>query len=77
MHTERIMLGLRLREGLDDSLLTHATSAVDHHVGLGLLERVDGRTRLTEKGRLLADGIITDILLAEDEEDEADAVLRG
>ena len=77
VHTERIMLGLRLREGLDDSLLTHATSAVDHHVGLGLLERVDGRTRLTEKGRLLADGIITDILLAEDEEDEADVVLRG
>jgi putative oxygen-independent coproporphyrinogen III oxidase len=77
VHTERIMLGLRLREGLPDALLDHATSAVDHHVGLGLLERVDGRTRLTDRGRLLADGIITDILLAEDEAEEAAAENSG
>ncbi|MGO1950845.1 MAG: radical SAM family heme chaperone HemW [Mycobacteriaceae bacterium] len=67
VHTERIMLGLRLREGLPDDLLADGWSAVEHHVGLGLLEHADGRTRLTDRGRLLADGIVTDILLAEDE----------
>lgn len=66
LHTERVMLGLRLREGLADEVLASAASAVEHHVELGLLERVDGRTRLTDRGRLLADGIITDILLAEE-----------
>lgn len=66
LHTERVMLGLRLREGLPDAVLAHAQAAVERHVGLGLLERVGGRTRLTDPGRLLADGIITDILLAEE-----------
>lgn len=67
LHTERIMLGLRLKEGLEDRLLTAAESAVARHVDLGMLERVDGRTRLTDRGRLLADGIVTDILLAEED----------
>lgn len=66
LHTERVMLGMRLREGLPDEVLAAAGRAVDHHVGLGLLERDNGRTRLTDRGRLLADGIITDILLAEE-----------
>ncbi|MEJ6548807.1 radical SAM family heme chaperone HemW [Corynebacterium sp. USCH3] len=66
LHTERVMLGLRLREGLPDEVLSSARGAVEHHVGLGLLEQVAGRTRLTDRGRLLADGIITDILLAEE-----------
>jgi putative oxygen-independent coproporphyrinogen III oxidase len=66
LHTERVMLGLRLREGLPDELLAAGAGAVERHVGLGLLERAGGRTRLTDRGRLLADGIITDILLAED-----------
>jgi len=66
VHTERILTGLRLAEGLPDALLADAPNAVDRHVGLGLLEQVAGRTRLTDAGRLLADGIITDILLEED-----------
>ncbi len=66
VHTERVMLGLRLSEGLPDEVLAAAGPAVERHVGLGLLERTGGRTRLTNRGRLLADGIITDILLAEE-----------
>ena len=41
-----------------------ARDVVDRHVRAGLLERGE-RLRLTDKGRLLADGIITDILAAE------------
>jgi oxygen-independent coproporphyrinogen-3 oxidase len=72
------MLGLRLREGVPARWLDHAGAAVARHTGLGLLERVsagdagagtdDGedRIRVTDAGRLLADGVITDILLAEE-----------
>jgi oxygen-independent coproporphyrinogen-3 oxidase len=67
VHTERIMTGLRLAEGLPDEMVAHAPQAVARHVGFGLLEQVDGRTRLTGAGRLLADGIITDILVEEDD----------
>lgn len=67
VHTERIMTGLRLAEGLPDDMVAHAPQAVARHVGLDLLEQVDGRTRLTDAGRLLADGIITDILVEEDD----------
>lgn len=65
LHTENVMLGLRLREGIPvDWLGAGASGAVDKHVRQGLLET--GETlRLTEAGRLLADGIITDILAAE------------
>ncbi|HCT15175.1 MAG TPA: coproporphyrinogen III oxidase [Corynebacterium nuruki] len=80
-HTEKIMLGLRLREGVPARWLDHAGAAVARHTGLGLLERVSGagagagagagdgeedRIRVTDAGRLLADGVITDILLAEE-----------
>lgn len=66
VHTERIMTGLRLSEGLPDDLLSRAPHAVERHLGLGLLTTGHGRTRLTDAGRLLADGIITDILVEED-----------
>ena len=75
LHTERVMLGLRLREGLESREIAGAEETVRRYVDLGLLE-VDnerdlpdgavGRTRLTDRGRLLADGIVTDILLAEE-----------
>lgn len=67
VRTERIMTGLRLAEGLPDTMFADAPQAVARHIGLGLLEHVDGRTRLTDAGRLLADGIITDILVEEDD----------
>ncbi|WP_237559559.1 radical SAM family heme chaperone HemW [Corynebacterium neomassiliense] len=65
-HVERIMTGLRLSEGLPDEMLAGAPETVARHVGLGLLEKSGGRTRVTDAGRLLADGIITDILVEED-----------
>lgn len=84
LRTERIMLGLRLAEGLviDDS--TPAVAAViDRYVDLGLLQRgeavgvgsgSDGdseneaghRILLTDQGRYLADGIVTDIIIAQE-----------
>ena len=67
-HMEKIMLGLRLREGIDRSLLTPAAQpAVEDFIERGLLVD-DGRLRVTNTGRLLADGIITDLLLAEESE---------
>lgn len=64
-HTEAVMLGLRLAEGIPAGLVGEgARDVVDTHVRAGLLER-GARLRLTDTGRLLADGIITDILAAE------------
>ena len=64
-HTEAVMLGLRLKEGIPSGWIgAGAQDVVDRHVRAGLLEQSD-RLRLTDSGRLLADGIITDILAAE------------
>ncbi|GAB3690410.1 radical SAM family heme chaperone HemW [Corynebacterium nasicanis] len=66
-HTERVMLGLRLREGIPLAWIAEGGHAVvDKHVAGGLLRRVGENVALTDAGRLLADGIITDILVAEE-----------
>ncbi|APT92110.1 coproporphyrinogen III oxidase [Corynebacterium phocae] len=66
-HTEKIMLGLRLREGIpEDWLAPAAAGAITAYEKRGLLERSGGRLRVSAAGRLLADGIITDLLLAEE-----------
>ena len=56
---EHIMLRLRLREGLPLDYLTEAGwgKAVEAVID-GLLEQVDDRVVLTDKGRLLADGLV-------------------
>lgn len=63
---EKLMTGLRLREGLDvDSLLeslspvnaSRARHAAGEFENLGQLERSEGRWKLTPSGVLLADGI--------------------
>lgn len=65
-HEEQVMLGLRLREGLATSTFSASEQAViQRFVALGLLT-MNTQVALTEKGRLLADGMITDILLAHD-----------
>ena len=65
IHTEQVMLGLRLKEGIPREWVGEgARGVVEKHVLAGLLE-VDERIRVTDAGRLLADGIITDILAAE------------
>lgn len=65
-HMEKIMLGLRLKEGIDRNLLSaKAQPVIDDFISRGLLVE-EGSLHVTHKGRLLADGIITDLLLAEE-----------
>ncbi|WP_080793869.1 radical SAM family heme chaperone HemW [Corynebacterium pacaense] len=64
-HTERVMLGLRLRQGLPLEIFPPASlEVIAGYTGTGLLHRTAGRVAVTDAGRLLADGIIADILLA-------------
>jgi putative oxygen-independent coproporphyrinogen III oxidase len=60
---ERVLLELRLAEGLDTGLLTRTER--DRIPGLmarGLAESVEDRLVLTLQGRLLADGVVRDLL---------------
>ena len=66
---EQLMLGLRLREGVDakwfdehPSLRADQRDTADEWVGLGLLQRTDGRLRLTRKGLFVADSVIAKLL---------------
>ena len=65
------ILGLRLLEGIDEAtfearygvtLDAEFGAALERHVGLGLLERSDGRVRLTERGLLLSNEVFIDLL---------------
>ncbi|MEH0147288.1 radical SAM family heme chaperone HemW [Corynebacterium sp. Q4381] len=60
-HFEAVMLGLRLKEGIPSALVTAPT---EKHERLGLVTRGE-RLKVTDKGRLLVDGIVTDILAQE------------
>ncbi|MBC3193214.1 coproporphyrinogen III oxidase [Pseudonocardia sp. C8] len=70
-HTERVMLRLRLADGMPLDLLDGGgRAAAGRAVAEGLLEagaHAAGRAVLTGRGRLLADRVVTDLLLAEDE----------
>ncbi|MDX6218856.1 MAG: hypothetical protein QOJ48_537 [Frankiales bacterium] len=60
---ERILLELRIREGLPSSLLRPAgLEAARRHVTDGLLEPIGDRFVLTLRGRLLADGLVRDLV---------------
>jgi len=67
-YTERVMLRLRLAEGMALDLLDPAgRAAAARAAGDGLLEplaHAAGRAVLTDRGRLLADRVVTDLLLA-------------
>ncbi|KQB86874.1 radical SAM family heme chaperone HemW [Corynebacterium lowii] len=78
-HTERLMLGLRMRRGVPSSWIADkAWPVVEEYRERGLLrvtsgagaasEAPDGRERVavTEAGRLFADGIVADLLVAEE-----------
>ena len=61
---ETIMLGLRIREGLDTRQFSHLNpeqkwSELEHD---GLITMLDGRAIPTLRGRLLNDTIITELL---------------
>ena len=68
-HEERVMLALRLAEGIEESQLPESTtSCVQRFIDDGLLWRPSpDRVAVTNRGRLLADGVITDILVSEDD----------
>jgi oxygen-independent coproporphyrinogen-3 oxidase len=60
---ERVLLELRLAEGLDPQVLSGTERArVPELVERGLLIPGPGPLRLTLAGRLLADGVIRDLL---------------
>lgn len=63
---ERVMLGLRLRDGLPIHVLSaRGNAAAAEAVGYGLLSRVEhlaGRAVLTLRGRLLADAVVRSLL---------------
>ena len=68
LQNDTLLLGLRLREGIDRAVLGRGVEpALLGFVERGLLQIVDERIQLTEDGRLLADGIITDLLIAENQ----------
>ncbi len=60
---ERVLLELRLAEGLDTALLTESErDRVPGLIARGLADAVDDRLVLTLQGRLLADGVVRDLL---------------
>lgn len=62
-HTEDVMLRLRLRTGLPLSVLSAAeTERADVAVADGLVNRLGDRLVLTDRGRLLADAVVRDVL---------------
>ncbi|WP_372729097.1 radical SAM family heme chaperone HemW [Nocardioides sp.] len=62
-HVERVLLELRLRDGLPTAVLDAAgQQAVPDLAGRGLLVEQAGRLVLTRRGRLLADAVVRDLL---------------
>ena len=62
-HIEDVMLRLRLRSGVPRSLLADAESVrAGVAVADGLLDDTGDRLVLTDRGRLLADAVIRDVL---------------
>ncbi len=65
-HAERVLLGVRLRDGLDlDDLYPAGRAASRRAVDDGLLDptqHVAGRAVLTLRGRLLADAVVRDLV---------------
>jgi len=60
---ERVMLELRLAEGLDLAVLDDAgRAAAEQAISDGLAARVGDRLRLTLRGRLLADAVVRSLL---------------
>ncbi|MGV0992040.1 MAG: radical SAM family heme chaperone HemW [Mycobacterium sp.] len=62
-HLEAVMLGIRLRAGLAVEVLTDTEhERVRRAVDQGLVSATAGRLVLTDRGRLLADAVVRDIL---------------
>jgi oxygen-independent coproporphyrinogen-3 oxidase len=67
-YTERVMLGVRRREGLVlDDMPPAARAVVPQLEGWGLVEHQEllaGRLVLTQRGRLMADAVVKELLAA-------------
>ena len=62
-HTEAVLLGIRLRRGLNRAVLTTAESErADAVIADGLLTAEGDRLLLTDRGRLLADAVVRRLL---------------
>ena len=62
-HVEAVMLGIRLRSGLDLATLNSSErTRASRAVADGLLEFRSDRAVLTDRGRLLADAVVRDLL---------------
>ena len=62
-HTEDVMLRLRLRSGLPLTVLSDVEAArAEVAITDGLLDRLADRLVLTDRGRLLADAVVRDLL---------------
>lgn len=67
---EKIMLGLRLAEGMDFSVLArdHGDAVYDYHkafspfVARGLMQEADGRLSFTREGMYVSNAILADVL---------------
>lgn len=59
-HLEKVMLGLRLPEGLPEEMLA-AAPRLGEFIQSGHLIRIEGRIRPTEKGLLLADRLAVEL----------------
>ncbi|QLL05837.1 radical SAM family heme chaperone HemW [Mycobacterium vicinigordonae] len=63
LHTEEVLLGIRLREGLSlDRLGAAELERAEEVVADGLLESAGDRLVLSDRGRLLADGVVRTLL---------------
>lgn len=60
LESERVMLGLRLVEGISAAGLDAST--ISRLAGAGLLEPFEGRIRLTRRGQHLANSVISDLM---------------
>jgi coproporphyrinogen III oxidase-like Fe-S oxidoreductase len=66
---EQLMVGLRLREGIDHRWFSHHEHCKQHHretanelADQGFLEIVNGRLRLTRRGLFVGDAIIAKLM---------------
>ena len=54
---EKVAFGLRMAEGVEETLLAGWTAETTHLLEIGLVEREGSRIRLTRRGRMLADAV--------------------